>query len=88
MSIVVTYDKRKCKFMSMMLPKQFYSLMYLCMYTVHCTLDMINIDKQLIPSFWSHIIEYKNKSRNILFLFMKVIAILRSCSTELVQSNI
>ena len=50
---------------------------------------MIDIDRRLIRSFWSHKIALKKGSINIFFLLIKVISIKGQFSSiALVQSNI
>ena len=47
--------------------------------TVDCRVDMIYIDRQIIPSFWSHkIIQQKDLEVFFIYLLKKVNAILRS----------
>ena len=43
-----------------------------------CALDMIDIDRQLITSFWSHEISLKKGSRIIYISLFKVISLKRS----------
>ena len=53
----------------------------LLQYTIYLyawIVDMINIDRQLIPSFKSHKIAYKKSEIKFVVLLKKVIAILRS----------
>ena len=65
------------------------------MYNVHstgctdCTVDMINVDSQLIPSFWSNKIAL-TKDLEIVCFYLRNLSRFYSkfCSTALVQSNI
>ena len=58
-------------------------------YADYSTVDMIDIDRQPIQSFWSHKIAKKG-SRNIFFFYLRKLSRLRGqfCSTAFVQSNI